>query len=258
MRTPLVAANWKMHGRRALLGAYLSGVVAGLERMRGVECVVCPPAPYLEAFSAGLCEREAEAVNLALGAQDCSSEQGDGAYTGEVAAAMLADVGCRWVIVGHSERRARQGEDDSLVAAKFEAALAAGLAPILCVGETDEQRRAGEAGPVVRGQLGAVLERVGADRLAQGAVAYEPIWAIGSGQPATPQAAQEMHAMLREQVAGQSAASAEALRIVYGGSVKPDNAGDFFSEPDVDGALVGGASLDPASFCAIAAATDVA
>ncbi len=254
MRIPLIAANWKMHGRQALLGAYVAGVTSGLKRVDSVECVVCPPAPYLAAFAAFLRQNQVEGAVLGLGAQDCSPEQGDGAYTGEVGAAMLADVGCNWVIVGHSERRARQGEDDELVARKFEAALAARLSPILCVGESASQRRSGDAEEVVSRQLVAVMDRVGAERMAQGAVAYEPIWAIGSGQPATPQSAQDMHAMMRRCIAERSETAAEAARVLYGGSVKPDNAGDFFAQPDIDGALVGGASLDPASFCAIAAA----
>ncbi|MGH8127415.1 MAG: triose-phosphate isomerase, partial [Gammaproteobacteria bacterium] len=183
-----------------------------------------------------------------------SSAAEDGAYTGEVSAAMLADVGCRRVIVGHSERRQRQGETDEAVAAKFEAALEAGLAPILCVGETAEQHRAGHAEEHVCAQLDAVLERVGAKRFALGALAYEPIWAIGSGEPATPAVAESMHRMLRKRIAAKSGVAAEAVCIIYGGSVKPDNAAEFFSESDIDGALVGGASLDPTDFCAIMAA----
>lgn len=253
MRTPLVAANWKMHGRAAMLGTYVSGLGSGLAEVRGVQCVVCPPLPYLKALAAQL-DEAALGGGIELGAQDCSSAAEDGAYTGEVSAAMLAEVGCRRVIVGHSERRQRQGETDDAVAAKFEAALEAGLAPILCVGETADQHKAGHAQERVGAQLAAVLERVGAERLARGAVAYEPIWAIGSGQPATPAVAGNMHRMLRERIAARSGAAAEAVRILYGGSVKPDNAAEFFAEPDIDGALVGGASLDPAAFCAIAAA----
>jgi len=258
MRTPLVVANWKMHGRQALLGAYVAGVTSGFRRISGVECAVCPPALYLSAFEACLRDQDAAGLPFGLGAQDCSPERDDGAYTGEIGASMLADVGCGWVIVGHSERRARQQEDDALIARKFEAALGAGLRPILCVGESKEQRESGKAEEVVRGQLLAVMDRVGTDRMAQGAVAYEPIWAIGSGQPATPRSAQDMHGMLRRCIAERSATVAAAVRLLYGGSVKPDNARDFFAQPDIDGALVGGASLDPASFCAIAAAAAVA
>lgn len=252
MRTPLVVANWKMHGRAAALEAYVSGLASGLAEVSNVQCVVCPPLPYLQALG----DRLGEMVvgeRVELGAQDCSAAAEDGAYTGEVAAAMLAEVGCRRVIVGHSERRQRQGETDAVVAAKFEAALAAGLSPVLCVGETMEQRQAGNAEAHVGTQLDAVLKRVGSG-LARGSVAYEPIWAIGSGEPATPAAVEEMHRLLRRRIAAQSGAAAEAVCILYGGSVKPDNAAEFFAEPDIDGALVGGASLDPAAFCAIAAA----
>ncbi|MGA7964398.1 MAG: triose-phosphate isomerase [Gammaproteobacteria bacterium] len=253
MRTPLVVANWKMHGRAAALEAYVSGLASGLAEVGNVQCVVCPPLPYLRALGVQLGETVL-GERVELGAQDCSAAAEDGAYTGEVAAAMLAEVGCRRVIVGHSERRQRQGETDAVVAAKFEAALAAGLAPVLCVGETEEQRQAGNAEACVGTQLDAVLKRVGGDRLALGAVAYEPIWAIGSGESATPAVAEYMHRMLRQRIAAQSDAAAETVCILYGGSVKPDNAAEFFAEPDIDGALVGGASLDPAAFCAIAAA----
>lgn len=254
MRTPLVVANWKMHGRAATLDAYASGLVAGLGGRHGVACVVCPPAPYLTILGARLDAAVTLAGQVDLGAQDCSPEVADGAYTGEISAVMLADVGCRWVIVGHSERRQRRGETDAIVAVKFEAALEAGLAPILCVGETTEQRQAGRAEARVGTQLAAVLEQVGGEGLARGAVAYEPVWAIGSGEPATPLAAEGMHRMLRERIAAQSGgAVADTVRILYGGSVKPGNAAEFFSEPDIDGALVGGAALDPADFCAIVA-----
>lgn len=258
MRTPLVAANWKMHGRAAVFDAYVSGLAAGLSGVQGVDCVICPPAPYLTVLGARLRQSSALACRVELGAQDCSAAAGDGACTGEVSAAMLADVGCRRVIVGHSERRRRQGETDAVVAAKFEAALEAGLSPILCVGETGEQREADQAEATVCAQLEAVLDRVGADRLASGAIAYEPIWAIGSGRAATPAVAGGMHRVLRERIERRSARAAEAVCILYGGSVKPDNAAVFFAEPDIDGALVGGASLDPAAFCAIMAAAKAA
>ena len=258
MRTPLVVANWKMHGRSAVFKAYVSGLAGGLGEAGDMECVVCPPVAYLTVLEAHLSKVPALEGRVTVGAQDCSQATSDGAYTGEVSAAMLADVGCGYVIVGHSERRERHGETDAVVAAKFEAALEAGLAPILCVGETAEERAAGNAETHVGTQLGVVLDRVGAERLAQGAVAYEPLWAIGSGHAATPAAAAEMHRMLRGRVAARSGAAAETVRILYGGSVKADNAAAFFAEPGIDGALVGGASLDPASFCAIVAAARLA
>ena len=258
MRTPLVAANWKMHGRAAVFDAYVSGLAAGLSGVRGVDCVICPPSPYLTVLAARLGDGSVLGGRVQLGGQDCSAAAGDGAYTGEVSAAMLADVGCSRVIVGHSERRQRQGETDAVVADKFAAALEAGLSPILCVGETEAQREAGRAEATVGAQLEAVLDRVGDDRLAGTAVAYEPIWAIGSGRAATPAVAGDMHRVLRERIARRSERAAGDIRILYGGSVKPDNAADFFAEPDIDGALVGGASLDPAAFCAIVAAAQAA
>jgi len=253
MRVPVLAANWKMHGRLALVGDYVASferIVDGAE----VATVICPPFPYLSSFAARL----PDLGDVALGAQDCSVEPADGAYTGEVSAPMLADVGCRWVIIGHSERRRRHGETDAAIAAKFAAAVGAGLTPILCLGESEDERSQGRAHAVVLAQLEAVMERVGVEQIGRAAVAYEPVWAIGSGQPASAQAAQQMHAVLREAVARRSGAAAESLRIIYGGSVKPDNAAEYFAEADVDGALVGGASLDPSGFRAMAEAAAAA
>lgn len=245
MRRPLIAANWKMHGSLAMVDEYLAGLRGpGAE----VELVLCPPAPYLERMAAAL-----EETRAAIGAQDCSAERDDGAYTGEVSARMLADVGCRWTIVGHSERRRRHGESDKLVAAKFAAAQEAGLTPILCVGETQAERAAERAHVVVIGQLEAVLNRVDVENMGRMVVAYEPVWAIGTGECATPTTAQEMHRLVREAIARRSGSAAETVRIVYGGSVTADNAVDFFAQPDIDGALVGGASLQPGSLLAIAA-----
>ena len=252
MRRPLVAANWKMHGRLAMMDEYLASLADG-EVGSGVELVLCPPAPYLSRMAAAIDSME----GVSLGAQDCSAEQGDGAYTGEVSAGMLADVGCDWVIVGHSERRRRCAESDTLVAGKFAAARAAGLAPILCVGETAEERTAGRAEATVLAQVEAVLERVGADGFLRALIAYEPVWAIGSGKSATPEIAQEMHGFLRETVARRDPGVGEALRILYGGSVNAGNAGALFAQADIDGALVGGASLDPKNLLAIAAAAAV-
>lgn len=253
MRTPVVAANWKMHGRLAMVGDYVAGFPRSGDTAR-VERVLCPPLPYLAALAARLPDLGA----VALGAQDCSAQDADGAYTGEVSAAMLADIGCRWVIVGHSERRSGFGDTDARVAAKFAAAVEAGLTPILCVGETDAERSAGRAPAVVLAQLEAVLERVGIERLGRSAVAYEPIWAIGSGKPATAAAAQAMHRLLREAVAQRSRLAAQEVRILYGGSVTADNAAAFFAQADIDGALVGGAALDPVEFCDIADAAAAA
>ncbi|MGH7057968.1 MAG: triose-phosphate isomerase [Acetobacteraceae bacterium] len=249
MRRPLIAANWKMHGRLDMLNRYLAGL--GDDGPGGdVEVVLCPPTSYLAPLAAGLAALDA----IALGAQDCSPEKEDGAFTGDVSAAMLADLGCRWVIVGHSERRERHGESDAVVAAKFAAAQAAGLAPVLCVGESRSQRDAGEAEAVVSAQVEAVVKDRGVATFARAAIAYEPVWAIGTGCAATPEVAESMHALVRETVAGHDRAVAGALRILYGGSAKPENAAAFFAEPDIDGALIGGASLDPESLLAIVAA----
>ncbi|RLQ20613.1 triose-phosphate isomerase [Seongchinamella sediminis] len=242
MRQPLVAGNWKMHGSRASVGTLLGALLAS-DLADNVEVAVCPTYVHL-AQALELCTAGA----IGVGAQDCSHAD-TGAYTGEVAAAMLADLGCDWVILGHSERRAYHGEGDSLIAAKLAAAVAAGLKPILCVGETREQREAGEAQAVVAAQLaGALGDHPGPQGLV---VAYEPVWAIGTGLTATPDQAQEVHAFIRAELANVAAVSADDTRILYGGSVKPGNAGDLFAQADIDGALVGGAALVAEDFQAI-------
>ncbi len=224
----------------------------------GCQVLILPPVSYL-----GELARLFANTAVELGAQDLNPEV-EGAFTGEVAAEMVSDLGARWVLVGHSERRHYFSEDDGLVARKFAAALRAGLQPILCVGETLEQRNAGQAEGVVRGQLKAVFDEVGTVRFARGTIAYEPVWAIGTGRSATPEQAQAMHRTIREYigvagtdagtVAGTDAAQTTDIRILYGGSVKPENAAALFAEPDIDGGLVGGASLDPEAFAAIVAA----
>jgi triosephosphate isomerase len=211
------------------------------------EVVVCAPAVYLAALSA------AAAGGIDIGGQDVS-EREPGAFTGDVAAAMLVDVGCRWVIVGHSERRQLHGEGDAVVAAKADAALKAGLRPIVCVGETLAEREAGQTQAVVARQLDAVLDRIGATALARGALAYEPVWAIGTGRTATPAQAQEVHSELRARVARRDPGMAATVRILYGGSVKPANAAELFAQTDIDGGLIGGASLVADDFAAICAA----
>ena len=211
------------------------------------EVAVCVPAPYLADVAQAL-----EGSSIAWGGQDCSSHT-SGAYTGEVAAAMLAELGCRYVIVGHSERRALHAESDGLVAEKAAQALAAGLTPIVCVGETLDQREAGQTDDVVARQLGAVIDALGA-KITATVVAYEPVWAIGTGKTATPAEAQAVHRQLRAQLAA-SAPEGGSVRILYGGSVKADNAATLFAEADIDGGLIGGASLKAADFVAICAAT---
>lgn len=214
------------------------------------EVAVCPPFPYLAAV-AGI----VSGTPVTLGAQDVS-RHASGAHTGEVSARMLRDVGCRWVIVGHSERRTRLGETDEEVRAKFEQARADGLAPIACVGETLEERESGEAERVVGRQVDALLADGGVEAMAEAVIAYEPVWAIGAGRHAAPGDAQAMHRAVRGRVASRSAAAAESVRILYGGSVDEESAAALFSMPDVDGGLVGGASLDPDRFIAICRAAD--
>jgi triosephosphate isomerase len=237
-RTALVAGNWKLHGSRASIDALLDAILQGSAELKGAECVVCPPFPYLAKVAGRLAGSA-----VGWGAQNVS-EHAQGAHTGEVSAAMLVEFGCGYVIVGHSERRQLYCETDGQVAAKFAAAQAAGLTPILCVGETLEERDAGRTEAVVARQLDAVIGVAKKDSFAKAVLAYEPVWAIGTGRTATPEQAQEVHAFLRKKVLPQT-------RILYGGSVKPQNAAAIFAKPDVDGGLIGGASLVAADFLAI-------
>ncbi|MEO8742752.1 MAG: triose-phosphate isomerase [Lysobacteraceae bacterium] len=247
MRRRIVAGNWKLHGDRAFAHALLDEIVAA-KRPSDVEIALFPPAPYL----ADLVARYG-GDGLVFGAQDVSAND-CGAYTGEISAAMIRDVGCRYSLVGHSERREYHREDNRLVAEKFVAAQKAGLTPILCVGETLQQRECGQTEWVIQRQLRAVLDIAGHDGLAASVIAYEPVWAIGTGRTATPQQAQEVHAFIRSEVAAGNATIAGWLPILYGGSVKAANAAELFAQPDVDGGLVGGASLAAKDFLAIIAA----
>ncbi len=252
MRRPLVAGNWKLHGSRASNASLLGAIRAGLQSSWHLDVMVCPPFVYLAETAAAL-----QGSPVILGAQDASAEA-QGAFTGEVSASMLRDVGCSHVLVGHSERRTLFGESDELVARKFRTAVAAGLSPVLCVGETLQQRQAGATEAVIRQQLDAVLAAVSDEDLARGIIAYEPVWAIGTGHTASPEQAQEVHAVIRRTVLARSARIAGELRILYGGSVKGANAQALFAMPDIDGGLVGGASLDAADFlkiCSAAAGT---
>ncbi|MEZ5568769.1 MAG: triose-phosphate isomerase [Halioglobus sp.] len=245
MRQALVVANWKMHGSRSSVAALL-GAVTAARPPAGVQLVVCPAFVHL-----GQAVVHCENFTVTVGAQDCS-HAASGAFTGEVSAEMLADAGCQWVILGHSERRQYHSETDALVAAKLSAAIEAGLAPILCVGETLAQREAGEAEDVVTAQLAAALGEQ--PELGELVIAYEPVWAIGTGLSATPEQAQSMHAVIRARLAGTAGVDAQAVRLLYGGSVKAGNAAQLFAQRDIDGALVGGASLVAEEFIAIAAA----
>jgi len=250
MRRPIVAGNWKMHGTRAENAALVEAVL-GAFPARGGECVVCPPFVYLQELA-----RVVRDTPLRLGAQDVCAEP-VGAFTGEVSAAMLRDVGCEYVIVGHSERRALFGEPDTLVARKFGAALGKGLVPILCVGESLAERDAGRTHEVVGRQLDAVLDLSGAGPFATAVIAYEPVWAIGTGRVASPEQAQDVHAFIRGRIAARDATISSSVRILYGGSVKAGNARELFAMPDVDGGLIGGASLKAEEFVAIVAAAAV-
>jgi len=250
MRKPLVAGNWKMNGSLESVRTLLDGVLRGIAEVGRAEVAVCPPYVFIPEA-----EKHLSGSVIAWGGQDLSTESA-GAYTGEVAASMLRDFGCKYVIVGHSERRTYHAESDQTVAKKFAVARDGGLVPILCVGETLEEREAGITESVIARQLDAVIELVGVDALADGVVAYEPVWAIGTGRTATPEQAQEVHAFIRERVAGQSKQVAEGLRILYGGSMKPDNAQELIGKPDIDGGLIGGASLKAEDFLGICLAAN--
>jgi triosephosphate isomerase len=251
MRRILVAGNWKMNLDRAGAVALAEAIVAKAGEFNAIDLLVCPPHVYLDAV--GTIVRSSR---VALGAQNVYSEV-NGAYTGETSAAMLVDLGCQYVILGHSERRHILGETDEQVCAKLGAALAAGLTPIVCVGEQLHERQAGQTHEVIRRHMAGSLAGLSAADVGRIAIAYEPVWAIGTGQVATPQQAQEVHLDLRRIVTERyNTAAAERVRILYGGSVKPSNAGELLAEPDIDGALVGGASLKADDFLGIAAAAE--
>ena len=238
MRTKFVAGNWKMNGNLASNQVLLQALVAALSRVAGVKCAVCAPYPYLAQVQQLL-----SGSGIAWGAQNVSQFE-SGAYTGEVSGSMLVDFGCRYVIVGHSERRALMGETSEVVAEKYAAALKAGVTPILCLGETLSEREAGATERVVGQQLDAVLNHSGALSFAHAVVAYEPVWAIGTGKTASPEQAQAVHAFIRGRLAAHEATVANDVQVLYGGSVKGSNAAQLFAMPDIDGGLIGGASLD--------------
>jgi len=242
MRKKLVAGNWKMHGSLAENAALLAALKPALA---GIDAVVCVPFPYLAQAQA-----ELAGSTIAWGAQNLS-EQSRGAYTGEVSAAMLLDFGCTYVIVGHSERRGLYGESDALVASKYMAAQSAGLKPILCVGESLDERESGVTEAVVARQLDAVINAAGIASLTNAVLAYEPVWAIGTGKTASPEQAQAVHAFIRNKIAALDPAVADQLVIQYGGSVKAANASELMVKPDIDGGLIGGASLVAEEFVAI-------
>jgi len=242
----LIAGNWKMNGSLAESEALVTALVTGIAGDDSADLLLCPPTVYLSSVSSWT-----GGSSALLGAQDLSLQTSPGAFTGEVSGTMLADVGCQYAIVGHSERRTLYGESDKVVADKFLAAQSQALTPILCVGESLTEREAGETESVVRRQVEAVLDAAGIEAFETAIIAYEPIWAIGTGLTATPGQAQEVHAMIRAMLAARDATIASDLRILYGGSVKGANAQELFAMQDIDGGLVGGASLDAADFLAI-------
>jgi triosephosphate isomerase len=250
MRKPLVAGNWKMNGSLESVRTLLEGIKGGVAAVKNAEVAVCPPYVFIAEA-----EKLLAGSVIAWGGQDLSTEL-SGAFTGEVAASMLQDFGCKYVIVGHSERRTYHAESDELVAKKYAVARAAGLVPILCIGETLEEREAGTTEAVVARQLDAVIALEGVEALSDGVIAYEPVWAIGTGKTATPEQAQEVHAFIRGRVAEKSAEVAEGLRVLYGGSMKPDNAKELIEKPDIDGGLIGGASLKAEDFLGICTAAN--
>lgn len=252
MRQPLIAGNWKMNGSKATAEALLRGVVAGAADLAHAEVAVCVPFPYLY-----LAEQLLGGSQVRAGAQNLCAEP-VGAFTGEVSGAMLADFGCTYVICGHSERREYYGEDESVIARKLMRAVENGLCPILCVGETLQQRERGETESVIAGQIDGIIDQIGIGAFSQLEIAYEPVWAIGTGMTATPEQAQEVHAFIRSRIADLSGSVAAGLRILYGGSMKPGNAAELLAQPDIDGGLIGGASLSVEDFLAICQAGEQA
>jgi len=248
MRQPMVAGNWKMNGSSSSVSELIDGIKAGVGAANA-EVVVCPPYIYIPAVAAAIAGSD-----IHLGAQNMC-EQDSGAFTGEIAGPMLKDAGCEYVIIGHSERRAIYGESDEDTAVKYAAVLKNGLKPIFCIGETLEEREQGITEQVVARQIDAILDGSGVASLANAVLAYEPVWAIGTGKTATPEQAQEVHAFIRGKIAEQDAGIAEGLRILYGGSMNPGNAAELRSQPDIDGGLIGGASLKPDDFLAICTAS---
>ncbi|MBX8486722.1 triose-phosphate isomerase [Pseudomonas cichorii] len=245
MRRPMVAGNWKMHGTRASVAELIDGL-AGQVLPSDVDIAVMPPSLYIAQAIEGL-----KGQSIAVGAQDAAIQAAQGALTGEIASSQLADAGCRFVLVGHSERRQLIGEQDDVLNRKFAAIQASGLIPVLCIGETLEQREAGQTLEVVGRQLDSIIAEFGIGAFVEAVIAYEPVWAIGTGLTASPQQAQEVHAAIRAQLAKENSEVAQGVRLLYGGSVKAANAVELFSMPDIDGGLIGGASLNAEEFGAI-------
>lgn len=248
MRKPFVAGNWKMHGSKAMATELLTDLNANIAGVGNVDVAVCPPSLYID-YTVSLLKASASVIEV--GAQNLSEVADQGAFTGEISAMMIHEVGCKYVIIGHSERRTYFGETDEIIANKTAVALEKGLTPILCVGETLEEREKNVTESVVKTQVDAVLNKVGVQAFNKIVIAYEPVWAIGTGKTASPEQAQAVHKFIRGIIASLDAQVAENLIIQYGGSVKPDNAKILFSQPDIDGGLIGGASLNASDFLAI-------
>ncbi|MYB35589.1 MAG: triose-phosphate isomerase [Gammaproteobacteria bacterium] len=245
MRKKLIVGNWKMNGRRAMANELCSTIMHEMQNFKNIDVTLCPPFILLDEVRKMTADSE-----CMLGAQDLDMHN-DGAYTGQVSAGMLKDAGCEWVIIGHSERRTLFGETNLTVGKKAKQALDHGLKPIVCVGETEGERKAGQETSIVQGQLQSVIDEIGIDSCKDMTIAYEPVWAIGTGLTATPEEAQTMHAFIREQLDLQHDETAKACRILYGGSMKQDNAGSLLGCPDIDGGLIGGASLNAGEFLGI-------
>ena len=250
MRRPLIAGNWKLHGSLESISVLLSGIIRQLSSVTAAELVVCPPFAYL-----GHVRQLIHGADISLGAQDCSDQE-SGAYTGEVAATMIKEFGCRYVIVGHSERRHLYHEGNEVIATKFVRVKESGLIPVLCVGETLQERKDGYTESIIEKQMDAVLERLDIEAFRDAVIAYEPVWAIGTGHVATPSTAQEIHRFIRDKLHALNRDIATNIRIVYGGSMKADNAGKLLREDDIDGGLIGGAALKAEDFIAIAVAAN--
>ena len=244
MRQPLVAGNWKLNGSKASIKDLVEGIMGGISAVTSAEVAVCPPFVYLPMVAELLRESA-----ISWGSQNVC-EHNSGAFTGEISAPMLKEFGCKYAIIGHSERRSIYGESDFLIGEKFVAA-GKGPVPVLCVGELLEERQTDKTEEVVARQLDAVIRAAGIDAFADAVIAYEPVWAIGTGMTATPEQAQDVHAFIRQRIAGHNTAIADKIQILYGGSVKPDNAAELFAKEDIDGGLIGGASLDADSFLGI-------
>ena len=250
MRQPLVAGNWKLNGSLDTIAELVSGIGNQLSAVNVAELAVCPPFVYL-----GYVQQLLDGVNISLGSQDCSDQE-SGAYTGEVAASMIKEFGCKYIIIGHSERRHIYGENNEIVAIKFEQVKKSNLVPILCVGETLQDREDGHTEVIIAKQLDAILERFGIEWFMDTVIAYEPVWAIGTGQTATPDQAQEVHEFIRNKLDALNKDIAANIRILYGGSMKPDNAKQLLEQNDIDGGLIGGAALKAEDFIAIAVAAN--